>query len=218
MRALLSAVLLLLSLVHAASAEEILKRAEAFLQAAPWRAYLVGKLRLPSGEVSETRIRVRVLPKEAIARLEFEAPDAVADNFVILTPKKVYNYLFLTNQVIVYPRAKAKIEGLGLSLSQFGDPGRIAERTDLAWKLGGEEKTGAGPAFLLVGVPKDPQAAGVSRFEVWVLKEPPRPYRFRVYDPDGELIAELTWKDFKRVRLSREALLAYPPDAEVIEK
>ena len=205
-------------LALAVTAEDVLKAAEDYLKAAPWQAVAVGKIRLPSGELADAQMKVYVIPGKEIARIEFEAPDAVADNFVILTPKKVYNYLFLTNQVVIYPRERARIEGLGFNLAQVGNLKELAGRKDLAWRLAGEETLDGKAALHLVGTPADPDDAGFARVELWILKEPPRPYRFRVEDAEGELLVELTWKAFKRTPLNPETLLAYPPDAEVIEK
>ncbi len=208
----------LVGVALAASADEVLSAAQAYLKAGPWRALVEGELRTPSGEVTSTKMRVLALPSEGVVRVEFLAPGSVADNFVVITPEKVYNYLFLTNQLVVYPRERARIEGLGIQLGRIGELDRLGGEAGLRWRLAGEEATDAGPAYRLVGEPEDPEEAGFARVELWVLKDPPRPLRYRVVGVGGEVLADLVWKEFERAQLSRAALLDYPPDAEVIEK
>ena len=206
--------LLLLAVALAGSAEGWLKKSEAYLKAAPWRAEIAGAMRTPAGERTRVAMRVYALPSERIVRIEFLAPDSVADNFVVITPQKVLNYLFLTNQVVVYPRERARIEGLGVSLSAFGSFEEFGRRADLRWEVAGERDG----VVRLLGVPEDPEEAGFSRVELELKAEPPVPLRYRVWDLEGELLADLVWRSFVRAELKKEDLLAYPPDAEIIEK
>jgi len=206
--------LLLLAVALAGSAEDWLKKSEAYLKAAPWRAEIAGEMRTPTGERTRVAMRVYALPKARIVRIEFLAPDSVADNFVVVTPKRVLNYLFLTNQVVVYPRERARIEGLGVSLSQFGTFEELGNPADLRWRLVGEQEG----VVRLVGVPEDPEEAGFSRVELELKTDPPVPLRYRVWDLEGALAVDLVWRAFARAELKKEDLLAYPPDAEVIEK
>lgn len=206
--------LVFLTLASAGAAEDWLAKSEAYLKAAPWAALIEGKIQTPTGERTPIKMRVLTLPEAKVVRIEFLAPDSVADNFVVITPEKVMNYLFLTNQVIVYPRKRARIEGLGISLSELGtfdEPGR---RAGLRWRLLGRE----GGVVRLVGVPEDPEQAGFSRVELELKEKPPVPRRYRVLDLGGDPVIDLVWRKFERAKLTKEDLLAYPPDAEVIEK
>ncbi len=205
---------LLLALAFAGAAEDWLAKSEAYLKAAPWEALIEGKVRTPTGERTSIKMRVRTLPKAQIVRIEFLAPDSVADNFVVITPEKVMNYLFLTNQVIVYPRKRARIEGLGISLSELGTFDELGRRAGLRWRFLGRE----GGVVRLVGVPGDPERVGFSRVELELKENPPLPRRYRVLDLGGDPVVDLVWRKFERVSLKKAALLAYPPDAEVIEK
>ena len=218
MRRVGSFLLLVLGFSLAASAGEIVKALDAYLRAAPWEALIEGEIQTPTGDLTKTKMRVYVLPEEKIARIEFFAPDSVADNFVVITPEKVYNYLFLTNQLVVSPRNKAQIEGLGISLSKLGEFENLGAEAGLTWKLLGEEETEKGPAYRLLGLPEDPELAGFGKVELWVLKDPPVPYRYRVFDLEDEVVVDLYWREFKRGKFTKKDLLAYPPDAEVIEK
>ena len=201
----------------AISADALFDQVAAVLEKAPWQARMVGRIITPNGDIQAADLIVKTLPKNEIVRIEFQKPDALADNYVVITPEKVYNYLFLTNQVIVYPRGRARIEGLGVSLSRLGELEDLGGE-GIAWELVGEEQTEAGPAYHLVGRPQDPGEAGFTRVELWVLKDPPRPLAYRVLGLEGEVLADLTWHDLRRARLDVERLLEYPPDAEVIEK
>lgn len=209
---------LFLGLALAQSPGSILDRASAYLKAAPFVAEVEGRVRMPNGELGEVAFVLKSLPAKRIVRIEFQRPDSLADNFVVVTPKKVYNYLFLTNQLIVYPREKARIEGLGVDFRQLGELEQFRADPGLKLRLGGEAQTPAGPAYRLEGEPEDPERLGVGRYQLWILKDPPRPYRLRVFDLEGNPVADLVWKRFARAKLDEAALLAYPPDAEVIEK
>ncbi len=211
--------LLVLGLVALAlSPTEVLSNVEAYLKRAPWQARVVGQVRTPDGTLQKIDFLLKVLPEGDLTRIEFFAPDSVADNVVLITPKKVYNYLFLTNQLVVYPRKKARIEGLGLSLAGVSGLRGMAEDERVRWRLVGEKTTPAGPVYVLEGTPRDPEEAGFGRMEVWVLKSVPRPYRIRVWNAQGELVLDVSWVSFARVPLKRQAFFDFPPDAEVIEK
>ena len=49
----------------------------------------------------------------------------------MITAKEVWNYLYLTNQVIISPREKAQVQGLGFSPQTFGDLKALAKEVSL---------------------------------------------------------------------------------------
>jgi hypothetical protein len=213
------AVLLLAGLpTLAASAPELFEQVNAELSGGPWRARLVGQIAAPGGGLQQADLTIEAIPAEKAIRIEFRAPDALADNYVVITPEKVYNYLFLTNQVVVYPRAKARIEGLGFDLSRMGDLSGLEEGGEVEWGEPEDAGLAGQPAWHVVGWAVDPDVAGFARVEVWVTKKPARLLRSAFYSAAGELLSDLKWTEFARVKLERDDLLDFPPDAEWIEK
>ncbi len=207
-----------LSIALAQNAREVLQSMIDTLDAGPWQARLVGKVRVPSGDLEAIEIVLKTIPKAEVARADFIKPDALADNYVVRTKDKVYNYLFVTNQVVVYPIDRAKVEGLGFDFAKGGNPKDLAEAKDLSWTLSGEEETPQGPAWHLTAKPQDPDSLGFASAELWVLKNPPRPYRMRFLDQNGEVLADITLKAWKRAAFKESDLLEFPPDAEVVRK
>ncbi|HGY09235.1 MAG TPA: outer membrane lipoprotein carrier protein LolA [Oceanithermus profundus] len=218
MRRLLWLLVLLGLPAFALSATELFDQVAQVLEQAPWEARLQGRIVTPNGDAQEADLIVKSLPEKPIVRIEFQQPDALADNYVVITPDKVYNYLFLTNQVVVYPREKARIEGLGFDLSRMGDLRKLGEEGEVVW--GEPEKTTfeKRPAWHLVGRAPDPDASGFARVEVWIDREKKRPLRTVFYDAEGKPLSELTWTAFKTAGFSKDDLVTFPPDAEWIEK
>jgi outer membrane lipoprotein-sorting protein len=215
-RTLLGVLFVALSWVGAQSPAEITKQVQANLEKSPWEATVSGKAQMPDGSSQDIEFRLQVLPgKEQLARVEFKKPGSLEGNFVVISDKEVWNYLFLTNQLIIQPRAKANIQGLGVNLSSLGDFEQIGEQVSL--KLLGEEKTPEGAAWKLSGVPKD-KTQSYASMEIVVLKADPRPLSLVLKDSGGKTLAELSFKDFKRVSLSAKQLKKYPADAEVVRK
>ncbi|WP_457637100.1 outer membrane lipoprotein carrier protein LolA [Oceanithermus sp.] len=202
----------------ALTASELFQQVNADLEASPWQARLVGSIVGPSGEVQEADMVIKVLPAEKIVRIEFQKPDALADNYVVITPKKVYNYLFLTNQVVVYPRQKARIEGLGFDLSRVGDLQKLGQEGEVEWGEPQETSLSGQPAWRVVGRTTDPDLAGFARVEVWIGQKPVRLLRTAFFSASGQTLSDLEWTGFEHTSFSREDLLSFPPDAEWIEK
>ncbi len=202
----------------AVSAEALFDQVAQVLDQGPWEARLQGRIVAPGGDVQEADLIVKTLPAEQIVRIEFQKPDALADNYVVITPDKVYNYLFLTNQVVVYPRAKARIEGLGFDLSRMGDLRKLGEEGEVVWDAPQEVRFRKRPAWHVVGRAPDPDASGFGRVEVWIDREAKRPLRTAFYDAEGRALSDLEWTAFQVARFTADDLVAFPPDAEWIEK
>ena len=218
MKRWLSLLLLFALPVLAVSAEDLYDRVNAELEKGPWQARLVGQIVGPGGDLQPADIVVKTLPAEKIVRIEFQKPDALADNYVVVTPDKVYNYLFLTNQVVVYPRAKARIEGLGFDLSRMGDLRELGEKGEVEWDEPEETTFEGRPAWHVVGKAADPDTAGFARVEVWIAKKPVRLLRTAFFSGSGEVLSDLEWASFEHASFTKEDLVSFPPDAEWIEK
>ncbi len=218
MRRLLSLLVLLGLPAFALSAETLFQQAAQALGQSPWEARLQGRIVTPNGDAQEADLIVKSLPAKRIVRIEFQKPDALADNYVVITPDEVYNYLFLTNQVVVYPRARARIEGLGFDLSRMGDLRKLGEEGEVVWDVPAQVVFEKRPAWRVTGRAPDPDASGFARVEVWIDREAKRPLRTVFYDAEGDPLSDLTWTAFEAVRFATDDLVTFPPDAEWIEK
>ena len=194
----------LLSLGLAQSAQEILDRVEKNLST-PWQATVQGRIQGPGGE-EELLARVYALPQARLFRVE--------GNFTVITEKEVWNYLYLTNQLVISPREKAKIQGLGFAPQGLGDLKALSEQVDL--RLEGEVRLPEGMAWKLVGRSKENQ--GFAAMELYILKADPRPLRFVFLDEKGKVLADLKVVEFKRTNLTEAQLKRYPKDAQVVRR
>ncbi len=209
---------LLAGAAFAQTAPELLQTTSERLQAGPWKAELVGQIVGPGGDLQPADLKVAVVPGAEVVRIDFIRPDALADNYLVITPDKVYNYLFLTNQVVVYPRERARVEGLGFDLSRLGDLQDLEARHDLTWEDPAPTELDDRAAWKLVGQAADPQSAGFVRVVLWIDRAEALPLRSAFYGEDGRVLSDLTWKDFAFTDLKPDALVSFPPDAEWIEK
>ncbi len=216
MKKLLAIAFLSLGLATAQSIAEITRQVQANLERSPWEATVTGKVQLPDGSTQEADFRLQVIPgKEQLARVEFKKPAALEGNFVVISDKEVWNYLFLTNQLIIQPRAKARIEGLGFNLTDLGDFEELTQRVTL--RLLGEQNTPAGPAWRIGGAPKD-ASLGFASMEILVLKSDPRPLSITLRDSSNKVLADLNLTNFRRANLTPQTLRKRPADAEVLRR
>ncbi|WP_243093919.1 outer membrane lipoprotein carrier protein LolA [Thermus thalpophilus] len=203
---------LFLGLAWAQSVSQILDLVEKNLSE-PWQALVQGEIQGPGGREA-LQARVYALPKERLFRIEFLKPGSLEGNFTVVTEKEVWNYLYLTNQLVISPKEKAQVQGLGFSPQGLGDLKALSERVSL--HLAGEERLPEGVAWKLVGEAKEGQ--GFARLELYVLKADPRPVRFLFLDEGGKVLADLRVVEFKRASLSPAQLKRYPKDAQVVRR
>jgi outer membrane lipoprotein-sorting protein len=205
-------VLFLLSLALAQSVQEILDRVEKNLST-PWQAVVQGRVEAPSG-AEALLVRVYALSQENLFRLEFQKPASLEGNFTVITEKEVWNYLYLTNQLVISPKEKAQVQGLGFSPQGLGDVKALSERVRL--QLAGEVRLEEGVAWKLVGQAREGE--GFARVELYVLKADPRPVRFVFLDEKGKVLADLRVVSFSRASLKAQDLKRYPRDAQVVRR
>jgi len=206
----------LLSTVLGQSVESILNAVQENLEKSPWEARLVGRIQAQDGSLQPVEVLLRaVLAGERVLRLEFKKPPSLEGNFVVVTEKEVWNYLYLTNQLVIQPRAKARIEGLNANLTFLGDFRELAAKVQL--RLDGEGTSEEGPVWRLAGRPRE-GGLGFTQAEILVLKADPRPVALTLRDTAGNPVAELRLLDFRRSRLSPAQLKRYPQDAQVVRR
>jgi len=75
------------------------------------------------GSAQKIDLSVQSIPASSVARVVFAAPDALADNIVVVDKTEVRNYLYLTNQITVTSAAKVagQAGAVGLDFSQISN-------------------------------------------------------------------------------------------------
>lgn len=197
------------------SVSDILKLTQANLEKSPWQATIFGKV-TRGNDTQEAEVGIQVVPgADATMRMEFKKPAPLEGNITILTKKEAWSYLFVSNQLVIEPRATAKLNSLAQSISGFGDMANLDDDVNL--KLDGEAKTADGTAWKLSGTPKKSGQPFASA-EVMILKSDPRPLSLTLKDAGGKVIGTLDVRNFKRASLNAKDLLKYPSDATVVKK
>lgn len=183
---------------------------------------LKGKLVDTDGTTITLEIDIEVVPPQSLARAYIVQPDALADNEIVLDGKSVYNYTFLTNQVMIFDASDP--DALG-GLLPKGEGGASAEISfDLGTIFAGYdasiasvEKGANGDVYVINFVNKDPKAMVLdvtARVEAsdWL----PRQLVFT--QAGGHVLAELNAVDLKIDQgLDPAKVRELPSDAEVID-
>ena len=197
------------------NAAEIINQVGSNLEKSPWQATVLGKFKA-DGNTTEIEADLQVISgPDATMRIDFKKPAPVAGNFSVLTRKEAWNFLFVTNQIVIEPRAGAKLSTLVQTVSGLGDVGSLDE--DINFKLDGEEATADGVAWKLTGTPKKSGQAFASA-EVLILKSDPRILSLSLKDAGGKVTGTLDIRNFKRAKLNAKDLTKYPSDATVVKK
>ncbi|AWN23442.1 outer membrane lipoprotein-sorting protein [Deinococcus irradiatisoli] len=206
------------SLAQAQSAGDILNNVAAAQKNVKDISFRISGTADQGGGSQKLDLNVQTIPAASLARVVFNAPDALADNVVVVDNKEVRNYLYLTNQVTVTSLNKA-VGGQdlgGLDLSQLSNlVGALKSRYDI--KLLGS--TGAAPnrVYQLEASPKTGVQGGKSR--IYVSENGWRPTRFQALDAGGKTVADLSISDYKvNAGLTAARLKQLPKDAEVIKQ
>jgi outer membrane lipoprotein-sorting protein len=161
---------------------------------------------------------VLAMPPQDLVRVTFRAPEALADNFVIMDKSKVWNYLFLTNQVTVSPKNKASVSGTTFDFTQIADFTSVIPRDKVNVKLVDTDTTPAGKAYVLEATPKANADLDFDKAKVWVTESGWRLYRVQ-FSGGKDSTADLTVTEWKANSGLKEATLRkLPKDAEVINK
>jgi outer membrane lipoprotein-sorting protein len=211
------------------SEEELLEQLQASAESLQDASFvLTGRLYDAGGGAIELEIEVQTIPGEELVRAYFIQPDALADNFVIVDGRAVYNYLFLTNQVTIlpiddpdalgglFPDVQADIEE---QAAEF-DFSLNLERLFQGWTMTIERygETPLGNAYFL-RFDNEEEGANIGYVLAQVLDEVWVPYRLDFILADGTPLAELVIEAFVRDQgLAASELRFIPPDAEVIDE
>ncbi|GAA5514689.1 hypothetical protein Dcar01_03445 [Deinococcus carri] len=214
---ILAACALGVSQAGAQSAQDILNRVDAAQKAAKDVSFrLQGSATLESA-AQKVDLTVKSIPAQGLARLQFMAPDALADNIVVADRNEVRQYLFLTNQVTVTPTQKAAGgAGLGgLDFTQLTNAATLLSQYDV--KLLGTSMVAGKKVYQLEATPKN---AGTSdRARVWITEAGWRPTRVQLVGNGNKVLADLNVTNYKvNSGLTASGLKALPKDAQVIRQ
>lgn len=184
---------------------------------------LTGRLIDPDGTEIILEIEVEAIPEASVVRAYFIQPDALADNFIVLDGDIIYNYLFLTNQVMLLDATDPDALGGLLPQSEEGEAFELS--LDLEEILAGFKatvmdyiSTPAGDSYLMRFDNLDPKAT-IGYVEAQIVDGDWYPYRLTYFQADGVLLFDLVLEDFRRDQgLAKEDVTFIPADAEVIDE
>lgn len=204
------------SVAQAQTAQDILKSIEtAQTKAKDISFRLVGSVNVEK-ESQKFDLLIKSIPDQNLARLQFMAPDAFADNIVVADAKEVRQYMFLTNQITVTPVKKAAADAgiIGMDFTQFGNTSKMLSQFDV--KLLGKEVVGGINIFKLEAKPKDSKG---DKSLIWISEKGWRPTRIQVIDQKGKTLANLRLQNFKtNSGLTSTKLKKLPKSARVIKQ
>jgi len=221
---LLFSAFLAVGLAQTRSAEEVLAQLTANAESLQDASLLVsGRVLDPAGGEMTLELRAYLIPALELVRLEFRQPDALADNFIVLDREVVYNYLFVTNQVMIHSAGDPDALGTLFPNANAAEPQALSfdlSRLFDGWEVGlsGYGPSPEGEVYALRFTNSDP-AAEVSHVNAEVLAERWLPYRLEFVASDGQVIAELLFTDLLIDQgLDPDDLRHLPPDAVIIDE
>ncbi|MGX9686943.1 outer membrane lipoprotein carrier protein LolA [Deinococcus wulumuqiensis] len=204
---------LTLGAASAQSAQDILNRVDSAQKNVKDLSFrLSGSANMDSGKQT-IDLTVKAVPAQSLARIQFAAPDALADNVVVADRKEVRQYLFLTNQITVMPLDKATTQsGLGnIDFTKLSNPATLLAGYDV--KLLGTSGRAGQRTFQL-----EAQAKGSSKdsTRVWITEAGWRPTRVQLLS-SGKTLADLTVSNYKtNSGLSAASLRQLPKSAQIV--
>ena len=183
---------------------------------------LTGKLINPDGTTFTLEIEIEVVPPAGVASAYIIQPDALADNQIVLDGNAVYNYTYLTNQVMIFDADDP--DALGGLLPQGEDGASANISFDLGTIFSGYvasiTKVFDGPlgeTYELHFTNKDPDAT-ILDVDAQVPSSDWLPRQLVFMQADGHVLAELNAEDLKKdTGLTAAEASHLPDDAEVID-
>ena len=170
------------------------------------------------GSAQKIDLSVQSIPASSLARVVFAAPDALADNIVVVDRTEVRNYLYLTNQITVTSAAKAagQAGAVGLDFSQISNFSALIKNFDV--KLVSTTGAAGSRLYGLEGVART-ASTNDGRARFFVSEAGWRPTRLQLLDSAGKVMADLNVSNYKlNSGLSAARLKMLPKDAEIIKQ
>lgn len=201
----------------AQTAQDILNRVDAAQRAAKDVSFrLQGSATLESSP-QKIDLTVKVIPAQGVARLQFLAPDSLADNIVVADRNEVRQYLFLTNQITVTSSKKAADQAGfgGLDFTQLSNAATLLSQYNV--KLLGTSTVAGKKVYQLEATPKN--AATNDRARVWITEAGWRPTRLQLLGDGNKVLADLNVSNYRvNSGLTVAGLKTLPKDAQVIRQ
>ena len=226
-RSALLAVLLLAALLSGRSHANDIESVLANLQASAERLVdvsfvLEGVLIDEAGQVFRLEIEVLAIPAIPAVGTYILRPDAIADNMIVLDGDVVRSYTFITHQTTLFDLDDPDAFG---GLITVDENGELPINLDLAavfadWdaRLEGPQATPRGPGLQLRFDNRNPEA-DFSHVLAVVVEGVWEPWQLQFFLRNGDLFADLTFRDFERDRgLTREEVVYLPEDAEILDR
>ena len=216
--ALLTFSLLGLNAASAQTAADILNKLDTAQKSVKDLSFRLAGTATLDGSPQKIDLKVQSIPASALARVVFAAPDALADNILVVNKSEVRNYLYLTNQVTVTSTSKAAGNAgmTGLDLTQVSNFSSFLKAYDV--KLVATSGAAGSHLYTLEGTPK---TSGVNdgKARVFVSEAGWKPTRLQLLDSAGKLMADLNISDYKtNSGLTAARITQLPKDAEVIRQ
>lgn len=183
---------------------------------------LEGKLVNSDGTTFTLEIDILTVPPQNLASAYILQPDALADNIIVMDGPAVYNYMFLTNQIMVFDADDP--DALG-GLLPTGEDGATANfNFDLGAIFAGFDASIVevfegefGETYRLQFSNKDPSAA-ILDVTALVPSSDWLPRTLVFLQADGHVLAELHATDLQvNMGLDPEFVRELPSDAEIID-
>lgn len=203
------------TLAHAQTAQDIINKVNATQKAAKDISFRMSGTANFQDAPQKIDFTVKSIPAQNVARIQFAAPDALADNIVVAGKNEVRQYMFLTNQITVTPLKKAANDA-GISGVDFTDLSNTsAMLAQYNVKLSGTTGAAGSRIFQLDATPKD----GSDRARIWITEAGWRPTRVQYLDRSGKVLADMTVSNYKtNSNLTAAALKNLPKDATIIKQ
>ncbi|KEF34399.1 hypothetical protein RDMS_07055 [Deinococcus sp. RL] len=205
----------LVSTAGAQTAQDILKRVDSAQKSAKDVSFRLSGSATLESQTQKIDLTVRSIPAQGVARIQFAAPDALADNIVVADRNEVRQYLFLTNQITVTPLKKATAQaGLGgLDFARLTNVSDLLNDYDV--RLLSTATSGGSKVYQLEATPKN----GGDKARVWITEAGWRPTRIQFLGSGNRVLADLTVSNYRvNSGLTVAGLRTLPKDAQVIRQ
>lgn len=219
---LLAVALLPLAAAESPDPDTVISGLQQTLDSTTDASFLVtGELLGGDGTVYRLELEVEAMPQEQLLRIFIIQPDALADNFIIVTPEDLYNYNYLTNQVVLYraddPNAYGPLAG--------DAEGSFQLTLDLAELFSGWDATVSGEVTTPLGaavqleLSNSDRDANIAAATVTALEGDWWPQEIELFTAAGDTLLRIELSEVQTdTGLSEDDLLWYPPDAELIDE
>ncbi|PYE54388.1 outer membrane lipoprotein carrier protein LolA [Deinococcus yavapaiensis] len=207
--------LALLGSAFAQSANEIVSKVEAAQKNVKDYSFKISGTANFEGGSQKLDLDVKAIPSASVARVQFNAPDALADNIIVVDKNTVSTYLYLTNQITVQTVKSSSAGGFNFDFSQLTNASQFLS-DNYNVKLVDTDGASGNRTFVLEATSKN---GGTDRNRVWIAEQGWRPTRVQVFNGSGKVTTDLTISNYKtNTGLTSAKLRALPKDAEVVKR